>query len=163
MKTSNGLNVALIVSATALLSSGAFADGHSSGVSEEELASINGAIGGLGCKAGEAEKEEGGFEVEAAECEIGSYEIELDSEFKVLSLSLADDGDGDEESEASSEEAADLENDIMALLETMRCEMDPDDIEVEGDEIELDDVFCGGGQFDINLNSDLHVTGMRGE
>lgn len=52
---------------------------------------------------------------------------------------------------------------IMDLLADMRCEMDPDDIEVDGDEIELDDVFCGGGQFDFELNKDLHVTGARAE
>jgi hypothetical protein len=52
---------------------------------------------------------------------------------------------------------------IMELLASMRCEMDEDDIEVDGDEIELDDVFCGGGQFDINLNEEMHVTGMRAE
>jgi len=52
---------------------------------------------------------------------------------------------------------------IMELLASMRCQMDEDDIEIDGDEIELDDVFCGGGQFDINLNDEMHVTGMRAE
>ncbi len=158
MNIVQGLTRAMAHSAIACLATGALADGHSSSVSKDDLAAINKAIGGFGCEAEEAEAEDGGFEVEAAACENGAYEIELDSEFNVLSLSLAT-----EDEDEKAEDASTLETDIMALLATMRCEMDPDDIEVEGDEIELDDVFCGGGQFDINLNSDLHVTGMRGE
>jgi hypothetical protein len=161
MNIVQGLKRAMALSAIACFATGALADGHSSSVSKDDLAAINKAIGGFGCKAEDAEAEDGGFEVEAAVCENGTYEIELDSEFNVLSLSLATE-DEDEKAEKTAD-ASTLENDIMALLATMRCEMDPDDIEVEGDEIELDDVFCGGGQFDINLNSDLHVTGMRGE
>lgn len=52
---------------------------------------------------------------------------------------------------------------IMEMLESMRCEMDDADIEIDGDEIELDDVFCGGGQLDIDLNEEMHITGMRAE
>ncbi len=51
---------------------------------------------------------------------------------------------------------------INALMESMRCEINGE-IEVEDDEIELDDVFCAGGQFDIELNEELHITGVRAE
>lgn len=51
---------------------------------------------------------------------------------------------------------------INALMEAMRCEINGE-IEVEDDEIELDDVFCAGGQFDIELNEELHITGVRAE
>lgn len=53
---------------------------------------------------------------------------------------------------------------INAMLESMRCEMDEDDIEFEEDgSFDLDDVICGGGQFDFKMNEDFHVTGARGE
>ncbi|SFE84137.1 PepSY domain-containing protein [Roseivivax sediminis] len=53
---------------------------------------------------------------------------------------------------------------IMAMLEDMQCEMDPDDIEREDDGYDLDDVICAeGGQFDITLDADLNETGRRAE
>lgn len=51
---------------------------------------------------------------------------------------------------------------IMAKLTEMKCQMDPDDIEVEDDGYELDDVICEGGkQFDIKLDKDLNETGRK--
>ena len=53
---------------------------------------------------------------------------------------------------------------IMAKLEEMKCQMAPDDIEVEDDGYELDDVICEGGQqYDIMLDADLNETGRRAE
>lgn len=52
---------------------------------------------------------------------------------------------------------------IMEMLASMRCEMDPDDIELEDGEFDLDDVICGGGQFDFKMNAEFAVTGARGE
>ncbi|MFK7762717.1 MAG: PepSY domain-containing protein [Roseobacter sp.] len=53
---------------------------------------------------------------------------------------------------------------IEAMLASMECQMDPDDIEVEDNGYELDDVICkGGGQFDITLDKDLNETGRRAE
>ncbi len=51
---------------------------------------------------------------------------------------------------------------IDELMAAMRCEI-AGDVEVEDGEIELDDVICAGGQFDIEMNMDLHITGARGE
>jgi len=47
-------------------------------------------------------------------------------------------------------------------MNSLRCEI-AGDVEVEDGEIELDDVICAGGQFDIEMNMDLHITGARGE
>ena len=53
---------------------------------------------------------------------------------------------------------------IMAMLEEMKCQMDPDDIEVEDGGYELDDVICeGGNQFDIELDAELNEPGRRAE
>ncbi|MAC81870.1 MAG: hypothetical protein CML66_27885 [Rhodobacteraceae bacterium] len=52
---------------------------------------------------------------------------------------------------------------IVALLDGMQCEMDPDDIEVEADGYELDDVFCADGQYDIELSKDFEVVEKRKE
>lgn len=65
---------------------------------------------------------------------------------------------------AADEISEDTVNGIMAKLEEMKCQMDPDDIEVEEDGYELDDVICeGGNQFDIELDKDLNETGRRAE
>lgn len=53
---------------------------------------------------------------------------------------------------------------IEALLADMKCQMDPDDIEIDDDGYDLDDVICEGGkQFDIKLNADFEVTEQREE
>lgn len=51
---------------------------------------------------------------------------------------------------------------IEKLLADLRCEV-TGEIEVEDGEIELDDVICAGGQFDIEMNEELHITGARPE
>ena len=53
---------------------------------------------------------------------------------------------------------------ITAMLAEMKCQMDPDDIEMEDGGYELDDVICEGGrQFDIELDADLNEVGRRAE
>jgi hypothetical protein len=53
---------------------------------------------------------------------------------------------------------------IEALLADMKCQMDPDDIEIDDDGYDLDDVICEGGkQFDIKLNADFEVIEQREE
>ncbi len=53
---------------------------------------------------------------------------------------------------------------IEAKLAGMKCQMDPDDIEVEEDGYDLDDVICeGGDQFDIKLDMDLNEVSRRAE
>lgn len=58
--------------------------------------------------------------------------------------------------------AAELEK-IVAVLDGMSCEMDPDDIEVEDEGYELDDVFCADGQYDIELSKEFEVVEKRKE
>lgn len=52
---------------------------------------------------------------------------------------------------------------ITEMLAGMQCEMDPADIEADSAGYELDDVFCADGQYDIELDADLNVTGKRKE
>lgn len=52
---------------------------------------------------------------------------------------------------------------IQALLKTMQCEVDPANIEADGDGFELDDVFCADGQYDMDLKADLTVAEKRKE
>lgn len=53
---------------------------------------------------------------------------------------------------------------IEAMLASIECQMDPDDIEVEDDGYDLDDVICkGGGQFDIKLDKDFNEVSRRAE
>lgn len=53
---------------------------------------------------------------------------------------------------------------IMTMLEGMNCQMVASDIEPEeGGGFELDDVMCEDGQYDIELDAELQVTGRRAE
>lgn len=52
---------------------------------------------------------------------------------------------------------------IQAMLKTMQCEVDPANIEADGDGFELDDVFCADGQYDMDLKADLTVAEKRKE
>lgn len=52
---------------------------------------------------------------------------------------------------------------IMEVLAGMQCEMDPDDIELDGSGSELDDVFCADGQYDMVLDGDFTVVERRKE
>ncbi|SFU19685.1 PepSY domain-containing protein [Sedimentitalea nanhaiensis] len=53
---------------------------------------------------------------------------------------------------------------IEAKLAEMKCQMDPDDIEIEEDGYDLDDVICeGGDQFDILLDTHLNEVSRRAE
>ncbi|WP_300059231.1 PepSY domain-containing protein [uncultured Roseobacter sp.] len=53
---------------------------------------------------------------------------------------------------------------IEAMLTSVECQMDPDDIEVDDDGYDLDDVICkGGNQFDIKLDKDLNEVSRRAE
>ena len=54
---------------------------------------------------------------------------------------------------------------IMAMLTEMRCEMDPDDIDLEADGgYDLDDVICEDqGQMDLELDADFNEVGRRME
>lgn len=64
---------------------------------------------------------------------------------------------------AQEADAATVEK-IMTLLSDMKCQMDPDDIEVTAAGYGLDDVICEGGQqYDIDLDKDLAETGRRAE
>ncbi|ADZ69455.1 hypothetical protein [Polymorphum gilvum] len=52
---------------------------------------------------------------------------------------------------------------INALLASMNCEIDEDDIEMEDGGYDLDDVQCADGQYDMKLNANFEVTDRRKE
>lgn len=55
--------------------------------SAEEKAKVAEAIGKIGCEAQEIEKESDRlFEVDDAKCEIGKYDIKLDQDYSILSI-----------------------------------------------------------------------------
>jgi hypothetical protein len=58
---------------------------------------------------------------------------------------------------------ADKQKAIADMLANMKCEVDPANIEVDGEGYELDDVFCADGQYDMALNADLTVADKRKE
>lgn len=52
---------------------------------------------------------------------------------------------------------------IQAMLKDMQCEVAPENIEGGEAGYELDDVFCADGQYDMDLDKDLKVTGKKKE
>jgi hypothetical protein len=55
--------------------------------SEAETASVNETLAKIGCEAQSVEKESADlFEVDDATCEIGQYDIKLDGEFVIISM-----------------------------------------------------------------------------
>ncbi|MBW8300851.1 MAG: hypothetical protein K0M60_14710 [Hydrogenophaga sp.] len=64
---------------------------------------------------------------------------------------------------SATEVPADKQKAIQDMLKTMQCEVDPANIEADGDGFELDDVFCADGQYDMDLNADLSVADKRKE
>ena len=53
---------------------------------------------------------------------------------------------------------------IDEVLAAMTCEVDPDNVEVEGDgSFDLDDVICADGQYDITLHPDFSEAERRKE
>ncbi|MNL86981.1 hypothetical protein D3C87_2159300 [compost metagenome] len=64
---------------------------------------------------------------------------------------------------SAAEVPADKQKAIQDMLKTMQCEVDPANIEANGDGFELDDVFCADGQYDMDLNADLTVAEKRKE
>ena len=71
-----------------LLSSPAFAQIEKETMaSDEEMTKVNVTLEEIGCKAVEVEKEADNlFEVDDAECTIGQYDIKLDGEFNIVSM-----------------------------------------------------------------------------
>jgi len=76
----------------------------------------------------------------------------------VFALSFGTAAFADEDHNLSDEQLQMIDD----LLADLRCEV-TGDIEVEDGEIELDDVICAGGQFDVELNEELHIIGARPE
>ncbi len=64
---------------------------------------------------------------------------------------------------SAAEVPADKQKAIQDMLKAMQCEIDPANIEADGDGFELDDVFCADGQYDMDLNADLTVAEKRKE
>lgn len=52
---------------------------------------------------------------------------------------------------------------IDAVLAEMKCEVDPENVEVEDGMFDLDDVMCADGQYDIKLDANFAVTERRKE
>lgn len=55
--------------------------------SADETAKVKAAIAAIGCEADEVEKEGSGlFEIDDASCKIGQYDIKLDKDFTIKSI-----------------------------------------------------------------------------
>jgi hypothetical protein len=55
--------------------------------SKEESEKVKAAIAQIGCEASEVEKETSGvFEIDDAKCKIGQYDIKLDKDFTIISI-----------------------------------------------------------------------------
>lgn len=64
---------------------------------------------------------------------------------------------------AFAQATADQQARIDAVLAEMKCEVDPENVEVENGVFDLDDVVCADGQYDIKLDAAFAVTERRKE
>ena len=125
--------------------------------SADEVEKVNQVLAQLNCQAGEVEKESAMlFEIDDAVCEVGQYDIKLDGDFVVTSMTFDGPIDEDgEEVEASEEEIAKV-NEVLAAV---GCETD--DVEKESAALfEIDDAACSLGQFDIKIDGEGTLLSM---
>ena len=83
----SALVVALIALTVPAMAQPAPAETQESMASEAETAGVNETLAKIGCEAEAVEKETPDlFEVDDATCEIGQYDIKLDAEFVIISM-----------------------------------------------------------------------------
>ena len=155
-------NTALVAAALVLASSvGAFAQEMEVEATEEQVAHVVDAIGMIGCGIGPSpvEKESDGlFEIDDAICANGQYDIKLNSDYVILSITFDGPHDDDDMEElATAEEVAAVE-DAIALFD---CRVGEVAVEKESDDLfEIDDAICEGGQYDIKLDGAFNVLNL---
>lgn len=101
----------------------------------------------------EWEENAGIFEVDDATCQFGQYDIKLDADFNIRSLTF--DGPLDAMgAPAIMATAAEVEA-IVRVLDSINCTINAEaGVEKEtADMFELDDVECTTGQFDIKMDT----------
>ncbi len=128
---------------------------------EDEIASVVEAIGGIGCELGPSavEKESDSlFEIDDAACGDNQYDIKLDGDFTIVSITY--DGPVDDETiemEATEDELGQV-NEAIAVF---GCELGESPVEKESEMLfEIDDAQCEGGQYDIKLDGAFAVINM---
>jgi len=129
---------------------------------EEDLREINEELADFNCGPVSSAEQETSylFEMDDVACAAHQYDIKVrkvDDAHIITSMTY----DGPLEGEAAPSE--DDVARIMAVLQELQCEMDPDDIEKEDDGFELDDVYCTTGRYDIDLNANFEETNRRAE
>jgi hypothetical protein len=85
------MRFAVIAVAALLAAQPAFAQ-EEKNASQAEAQKVKDAIAKIGCKAEEIEKEgENLFEIDDAQCEIGQYDIKLNKDYKIISITSDED------------------------------------------------------------------------
>lgn len=143
------------------------ADEHEDMAEGEQAQMVRDAISVFGCEADKIEVEsENLFEIDDAVCEAGQYDIKVDGEGQVISMTF--DGPIDDNSAASSggseiEVGQDAIDAIGRMMVQIACQVEPENIEKTSEGYELDDVFCDDGQYDMVLDDNLSVVEKRKE
>ncbi|MCW5714430.1 MAG: hypothetical protein KIT43_07965 [Bauldia sp.] len=158
--------IAAAIAAIALVATPVFAQ-HVAEIeaTDEQRTLIDAAIGVFGCELREDtivewEEDAGIFEVDDTICAFGQYDIKLDADYNIRSLTF--DGPIDAMgAPAIMATPAEIEA-IAAVLSHLGCEINPEaGVEKEtADMYELDDVACSNGQFDIKMDGFFTIMTM---
>ncbi len=129
---------------------------------DEEAARVRETIARIGCEAARVEKESAElYEVDDATCEIGRYDIKLNGDYVITSMTW--DGPAEAVERAAATPGDDVPQEavtrITAMMAELQCKLDTSAIEAipEGG-YRLDGVACPDGRFEIELDANLHVT-----
>jgi hypothetical protein len=132
---------------------------------DEQRTLIGAAIGVIGCELREDtivewEEDAGIFEVDDTICAFGQYDIKLDADYNIRSLTFDGplDAEGAPAIVATEAEVAA----IAAVLAPLGCAINAEaGVEKEtADMYELDDVECSNGQFDIKMDGFFTIMTM---
>ena len=110
-------------------------------------------IGKIGCRADEVEKEsEDLFEVDDAKCDIGQFDIKLNGQFQITSMTRDAPSGTDADGKASSAEV----QRVLEVIAKIGCRAD--EVEKESNDLfEVDDAQCDMGRFDIKLDGQFQI------
>lgn len=129
---------------------------------DQEISQVGIALDRAGCRIGSVpvERERSGlYEVDDAICEFGQFDIKLDPEFAIVSMTS--DGPQQDDGDAFEQASAEETDRVSEALDRFACSLEGASVEREGDALfEVDDVACEDGWYDVKLNGEFVVVSM---
>ena len=128
---------------------------------DREVGAVVNALDAVDCRLGAAPVDKVGndlFIVDDAECDLGQYDIRLDGQFVITLMAY----DGPVDAAGFDIEVTAIERTRVAdALALINCELGQQPVEREADDIiEVRDVECDAGQYDVRLNAEFAIVAI---